>query len=89
MILHLGQGFLITNRLNNKLFSIKSNQIYDKQSIKYNNQNNNNHILFARPSVGDYVIGEVDDIIGSVDEPAIALKVSHLWFQYPTIILYK
>ena len=78
LILHLGQCFLITNRLNTKLINIKNNLVYDKQSKNYNNKNINNHILFARPSVGDYVIGEVDDIIGSIDEPAIALKVCFL-----------
>jgi hypothetical protein len=35
----------------------------------------NNHLFMTRPSVGDLVIAEVDDIINTVDEPVVALKV--------------
>ncbi len=33
-------------------------------------------VLMARPSIGDLVVAEVDDITGSINEPLIALKVN-------------
>ena len=55
------------------------------QGFKYGkvwNANTHSRLIFsspmslgAQPSVGDTVLAEVDDIVGTLDRPAIALKV--------------
>ena len=74
---------LITNSLlfgNNRVFNKYSttrisNNIYQDKRLDIQDFKPSTTFLSANPTVGDVVVGEVDDIIGTLDNPFISLKV--------------